>query len=55
MVIDISGNKINFNLAQKNQDIWMVFDIRAKGETYQLIIASDPNLNLSAPKVLNIF
>ena len=50
MVIDISGNKITFNLAQKKSR-YMVFDIRAKGETYQLIIAVDPNLNLSVPKV----
>ena len=49
MVINISGNKITFNLAQKKSR-YMVFDIRAKGETYQLIIAADPNLNLSPPK-----
>lgn len=50
MVIDINENKIVFNLAQKKSR-YMVFDIRTKGETYQLIIAADPNLNLSAPKV----
>ena len=50
MVIDINENKIVFNLAQKKSR-YKVFDIRTKGETYQLIIAADPNLNLSAPKV----
>jgi hypothetical protein len=50
MALDINGNKITFNLVQAKSR-YMVFDIRAKGETYQLIIAADPNLNLSPPKI----
>ena len=50
MVLDINENKITFNLIQ-NKSRYMVFDIRAKGETYQLIIAADPNLDLSPPKI----
>ena len=50
MALDINGNKINFNLVQAKSR-YMVFDIRAKGETYQIIIASDPNLNLSPSKI----
>ena len=50
MVLDINENKVTFNLIQ-NKSRYMVFDIRAKGETYQIIIAADPKLSLSPPEI----
>ena len=50
MNVKIDGNKFSFDLTQQNGR-YMVFDVRAGGGSYQLIVAADPKINLEVPVI----